>query len=211
MFRSMVNASPNIPAADTAPHHRAVLDDLIDLGHELARLVVEEAKAKILPAADAAIAFERIARGIRRAIALARRLDEPVPSVDRDVDRVAARKHIIRAVEDTIQRHADAAQADTLHRELQERLDAPDLDDEIDNRPAEDIIAEICRDFGLAAPRGGRPWKRRTPTDIAALRARAAQQIPGAERTAVLLRGPGAEPWAPPIALNTHPPPGIAL
>jgi hypothetical protein len=184
------------PAADGPSHHQDVLNDLIDLGNELARLVVDQAKANTLQAADAAIAFDRVARSVRRCIALARKLAEPPQTAD----RTAVRKRIIRAVEDTIQRHAEASEAETLHQELLERLDAPELEDEIGDRPVDEIIADIVRDLGLAALPGTHPWKRRTPEDIALLCTRAKQQVPRVERNPVLSQGPGAAVPKVPIA-----------
>ncbi len=124
---------------------------------------------------DFTTSFDRIARAIRRTITLARKLAEPLPApVDPATDRVhqhraAARRRIIRAVEDAIQRARRDSDAENLHAELVDRLDGPDLDDDIQLRPIADIIADICRDLGIAAAAGTHPWKRRTPQDIAAL------------------------------------------
>ncbi|MGI4941372.1 MAG: hypothetical protein ACRYHQ_12580 [Janthinobacterium lividum] len=136
------------------------------------------------PAPDALIrtaaSFDQIARAVRRCIALAHHLDAPKQqraTRDPAEDRTTARKRIIRAVEDVIQRPPDNDECDdaeVLLSDLRERMDTPDLEDDIANRPAEDIIKEILRDLGLAALPGSRPWKRRTPTDIAELNARAA-------------------------------------
>lgn len=133
-------------------------------------------------------AFDGIARTIRRSIALAGTLDRPrLPTRNPAHARTAARQRIIREVEDAIQRASHAAEhawpedgSDTtvsaadLQAELRERLDAPDLDDDLTTRPVAEIITEIRRDLGLAAPSGTAPWKRRTPADLAVLRARAA-------------------------------------
>ena len=192
-------------AAD--PHgHRQVLNDLIGMGADLARLLHAQAAqqaaarfARDVPAhassdaqpvppyapdalATIAAAFDRTARSVRRCIALARILDQPVPSApDPARRRTDARKQVIREVEDRIGR-ARGADADddgpdgpaALHAELRDRLDAPDLDDDLAHRPVADVIAEICRDLGLAAPSGTQPWKRRTPADLRLLRASAA-------------------------------------
>ncbi len=139
-----------------------------------------------LPAADALIrtaaSFDQIARAVRRSIALAQSLEHPKqPARNPTEHRTTARKRILRAVEDTIQRkdfddaYADCDSPDTLRAELLDRMDAPDLDDDIANRPVEDIIRDILRDLGIAALPGARPWKRRTPADIAELNARAAE------------------------------------
>ena len=144
-------------------------------------------EAQPAPASDAlislTIAFDRIARAVRRSIMLARSLAQPAPiqpGPGPARHRAAARRRIIREVEDAIQRTASSPNngrdaAETLQAELRDRLDAPDLDDDITLRPTADIISEICRDLGLAAPPGGaHPWKRRTPDDITQLCAQAA-------------------------------------
>ena len=163
-----------------------------------------------------ATAFDRIARAVRRCIALARILDAPAqPAKDPAHQRAAARRRILRAVEDAISRNLSAAgcatdntdfdntgfdntgldddslndptpsspasdtpTAEALTAELHERLDGPDLDSDITSRPIADIVAELCRDLGIAPPAGPHPWLRRTPADIAALCARAAAPSP---------------------------------
>ena len=165
--------------------HQTVLDEQIELGHELTRLVVDQAKTGAVPVATASIAFDRVTRDVRRAILTSRKLCEPLPTVD----RVAARKQIIRTVEDAIQRDAeDEDEADALQAELLDRLDSLDLEDEIAARPADAIITDIARDLGLAHIPGTHPWKRRTPEDLVALRERA-EQHPGVDRTTVLSQG----------------------
>ena len=117
---------------------------------------------------------------MRRSVWLVHQLDQPVKTTD----RVAARKQIIRTVEDAIQREAEHPDdAEMLHEELMDRLDTPDLEDEIHGRPLDDIIKDIVRDLGLAAIPGTHPWKRRTPDDVAELCARAKQHVPNVEQT----------------------------
>jgi hypothetical protein len=165
--------APHPTLTEALSHNQDVLNDLVDLGHELAKLIVEQVKTRIMPGATAALAFERITRCVRRCAWLVRELAK------KTTDRVAARKQIIRTVEDSIQRTADHPDdAESLHAELRERLDSPDLEDEIDNRPVIEIIADICRDLGIAHSPGSHPWARRIPADIAALCALAAEPIP---------------------------------
>jgi hypothetical protein len=195
------STEPNQPdrqQAESTGFYLQVLHELINMGTDLARAVHQQATAE--PAADAAptsaaapdptIAFDRIARTIRRTIALARHVAEPLPERAASHDaarahkRTAARKQIIRAVEDAIQREAHGAtymdddEADGLRAELMDRLDGPDLDGFDLDRPVADLIADICRDLGLAAAPGTHPWKRRTPDDVATLCARAAAPRP---------------------------------
>ena len=179
---------PGQQAAD-AHHYREVLHDLIGMGTALARRLHDQAIAPAprpapAPAAPSpapdlialATAFDRIARAVRRSIALARTLAQPIaPAQDPAAHRAAARKRILREVEDAIQRrHHEGDTAEDLNAELRDRLDGPDLDDDLATRPTPDIIAEICRDLGLAALPGTDPWKRRTPADIRMLCTRAA-------------------------------------
>ena len=182
------HTEPGTQAAD--PHgHREVLHGLIAIGADFARLLHAQATAQPAPVAGQqatlttapgtlvilAAAFDQVARVVRRCILLVQRLDKPAPDPARH--RTTARKQIIRAVEDRIQcpfQDTCGGNADTLRAELHERMDAPDLDDELRDRPTADIIQDICRDLGLDAHPGTRPFQRRTPADIAQLNARAA-------------------------------------
>ena len=170
--------------AEDAQYYRRVLHELIDIGADLARMVHQQAKAQAEagvpaaePAPDATIAFDRIARTIRRSIALARTLGEPVPAPASHPGqhRIAARKHVIRMVEDAIHRDPRRDQAEALHAELLERLDGPDIDDDIGHCTTDQIIDTICHDLGLDGAHRLQVWKRRTPEDVALLCARAAK------------------------------------
>ena len=165
------------PAAEDVQFYRTMLHELIELGVELARDVCRQAKAAPAPErpqADVAVMFERVSRAVRRTIALAQRLGEPVARDTRpEAARQMARRRVIRQVEDRIQFEPDRpGHRECLRSELYERMDAPELEEELDLRPAAEIIAEICRDLGIER---GRMWPRRTPADIAALCARAAR------------------------------------
>ena len=161
-----------------------MLHEFIDMGTEVARAVHKQVVARAdEPAAmtdvrDAAVAFDRLSRAVRRTVALARHVAEPVPArADPGQTRAAARRRIIREVEDAIQRAPDV-DADALRAELCERLDRPELDEGIDSRPVAEVIADICRDLGFGRLLGNHPWKRRRPEDIPDLSARAAR-LPG--------------------------------
>jgi len=184
-----------------------MLHELIDMGMGFARTVHQQGTAQAGPespdgdpaaaAVQTAAAFDRISRAVRRTIALARKVAEPLPArVDAGQRRAAARRRILREVEDAIQREADGAEEEALEAELRERLDGSELEDEIEGRPVGEVVAEICRDLGLGTLLGNHPWKRRTPPDIAALCARAAQPAggqPGAGQ-------PSAGPALPSVA-----------
>ena len=201
---------------EDAQYYRQVLHELIEIGTDLARTLHRQAtpapKAEpsaepaAAPTPDPTIAFDRIARTLRRTIALARKLSDPAPPRPAQLRaehtserRLAARKQIIRAVEDTIQRRSNGAEAEALHAEFYERLDDPDLDDDLDQRPVAEIIKDICRDFGIEHFPGTHPWKRRTPQDVRDLYARAAQPTIAQPRMAQ----PGT---APPRPFSAPPP-----
>ena len=197
--------NPDDPGQPAHPHRQA-LDELVTMGTDLARALHRQALIQA-EAAQAAVpprpvphapheppaaalvtlttAFDRIARAVRRCIALARKLDEPVRATpDPAHRRTAARRQVIRAVEDTIHRTAhEGDRAETLHAELRDRLDDPDLDWDLAHRPIADIIADIRRDLGLASPPGDNAWRRRTPADIRDLHARAAAPTRHGPRT----------------------------
>ena len=213
------------PQAEDDQFYREILHGLINVGAELISHLPQQAATPAQtpqqdpapqpvppPSPDVivplAIAYDRITRAIRRSIALARSFNDPThPPKHPPHHRAEARKRILRAVEDTIQRqdyddgYAECDPTDVLTAELRERMDAPDLDDDIANRPTDDIIKDILRDLGLAALPGTRPWKRRTPADIDQLSAEAA--------TPSRARQPGAalQPPAPQPERQAQPSP----
>ncbi len=212
------NPNPG-PQAEDDQFYREILHSLINVGAELAHHLPQQAAAHAqaqqqdpapqptpAPSPDAivplAIAYDRITRAVRRSIALARSFNDPAhPAKHSPHHRTDARKRILRAVEDTIQRqdyddgYAECDPTEILTAELRERMDAPDLDEDIANRSTDDIIKDILRDLGLAALPGTRPWKRRTPADIEQLSARAAAASrPAASNPREPSPGP-QDPW----------------
>ena len=175
---------PTPTQQDDDAYYRAVLHDLIDRGQDLARRLHERATAQLEATPepgtpepqDPTIAFDRVARAIRRTIALARHIAAG-PARPTQHDRTTARAKIIRAVEDHIdrKRRRDPDQdTESLRNELAERLEDPDLDRDLAARPVEEIIEEIARDLGIAQQARSWIWKRRTPADIATLKTQAA-------------------------------------
>ena len=198
-------ANKAAPATEDADKYRLALDELMDMAMDVARLVHGEAKtlADAPPTEDTgdataraklvaviAAAFDRAARTVRRTANLARHIDDPIkPSGEPGPDHTAARRDIIRAVEDTIQEKASGERAEALRAELFERMDCLDIDEEIDRQTRLlDVINMIRKDLGLPKLAGIHDYKRRTPEDVAELCARAAR-LPLPPRTAH-----GAEP-----------------
>ena len=193
--------TPIDPADLDADYYRLVLRQLTDIGMTFAHALGYEASAQAVATAcgetdsrdrtlaELAVAYDRVARAVRRTVALAHRINAQAPAAR--TARTTARKRIIRAVEDAIDRQREATppgaddpcddpgyddtRHEDLHAEFAERLDDPALDDDILTRPVPEIIADICRDLGLAAPADPPGGNRRTPDDIRALCARAAQ------------------------------------
>ena len=171
-------------ADETGTACRRVLTDLMEIGMVLARRVQDEAD---VPASEAVATFERVSRSVRRTVRMLRWLDEPV-AVRRTgvtngpvLNRVEARKRVLRAVEDRIDAAADPDDAAALHGELLDRLDTAEFENEIGGRPVVEIIGEICRDLGLERSPELYPTVRRGLDDLAALQARA-EAAPGAIR-----------------------------
>jgi hypothetical protein len=118
---------------------------------------------------------------------LYQKLNEPLKAPS--TDRAAARRRIIRDVEDAIQSKAPTGEQEKLNAELVERLERPEFDDQLANRSIAEIVTEICRDLGISGRNAPHAGKRRTPLDIAILNARAAQcygHAPSAELATLL-------------------------
>ncbi len=200
----MDSPPPADQATEDARHCRLVLMDLMDMAHGVARVMhrhvtapaeaapqaapASAPPAPVIPPLAAAASFDRACRNIRQTVMLVEQVGRPKPPASRPgAHRIAARKRIIREVEDVIQRTAHGPRAERLYAELAERLDAPDLEEELDTRQVAEIVTDLCRDLGLAHTEGNHPWKRRRPADIAALRAVAARP-PGAGFAATPMR-----------------------
>jgi hypothetical protein len=162
---------PTSPAADTA-YYRGVLHRIIDCGVTLLQVLEEQATHPVCPEpmVDAAAGFERIARTIRRTIALARTLDQPVVVRAASPHR-AARTRIRREVEDAIGQDLDGAEAAESREDLRERMDRPEFENELADRPIEEIIAELCRDLAVGAAGGVQRRRPEAPGDKGAGRA----------------------------------------
>jgi hypothetical protein len=172
--------------AQDAQYYRGILHGLINMGYAMAEDVHQQAKAQVaaatadspvtlVPSPNTQLAFNQMARTIRRCILLAQKVCEPARARavdDSEQRRVAARRQIIRRVEDAIHRDAPAGEAESLRAEFAERLDAPEFEADLD-RPIEEVVQEIRADMGLLGANGAKRWPRRTPQDLAAMAARA--------------------------------------
>ena len=158
------------------------------------------------PESDPDARFHRAALGVRLTILLSRKIQEPIPNQDQVNAaaaaklRAAARRQILRTVQDAIATDAPRSKtnpqpnprAESLRAELVERLDAPDVEDDIGTRSVFDIVGTILRDLGLSPSPNG-TYHRRTPQDVETLCAQAAKP-PTAPQTP---RHPPEQPPAP--------------
>ena len=126
---------------------------------QLAGQSVDAADAALKPAAErvaaAGLTFERVSRAVRRTAALMQRIESGWPRRGGSDDRRAmARRQVARSVGEAITRRADGEAAERLFDDLSERLDALELDGSLEDRPAEVIVAAICRELGVDVPEG---------------------------------------------------------
>jgi hypothetical protein len=193
---------------------RSILRNMLAIGNEIAEILSEEIRFHRdhrepnpgpgpSPVQKAATAYADVARAIRRTIMLHEKLGQPPKA---HPSRVAARRKIIRDVEDAIESNAPDDEQETLHAEFLERLDRPDLEEEIAERPVADIVTDITRDLGVAGLHGRHPWKRRIPHDIAILNARA-EQTSGTGPSEKLLALLASAPPRPPRPIADPDPP----
>ena len=144
----------------TAEAQDRVLHELAELGLEFAReLKAQVGLVKSVAEADAlALAFHRVTRSVRLAIALQAKLARERHEVAR-LDRTAAarrteaRKDQIRAILDReiFTDQAEQEAADKLAERLDERLDEDALFEAFLDGPVEAAIARIRQDLGLPA------------------------------------------------------------
>ena len=175
-----------IQRAEDVQYYRRLLHGLLDVCATVTQRLAARAETPPDTQSDTqsntgpeiTLQIERLARTMRRTIAFARKVTEPPkprPIDPRPRRRFKARGRILRDVEDVIQRRAETdREARSLRNELRERVDAPDLLEDLDDCSIKDIVTDLMRDLGIAHIPGTHPWARRTPRDIADLNARAA-------------------------------------
>ena len=164
---------------EDAQYYRQVLHKFIAMGTDLAEAVHRQALAEPAaaphsspqsqpedqpaapsPSPSQATTFDRLARTVRRTIALARKLSEP--------DREAPGPKL-RLNECPNARRPDCAETNALHAEPCERPEGPDCDadedlgDDLDEQSFDDLIASLRHDTGLAHLSDAELRQHRTP------------------------------------------------
>ncbi len=170
---------------EDAQYYRQVLHKLIAMGTDLAEAVHRQALAEPAaapqsqpedqpaspsPSSSQAITFDRLARTVRRTIALARKLSEPA----REAPGPKLRPTECPLEECPKDRRTNCAETAAPNAELWaepcERPEGPDcdadedLDDDLDEQSLADLIASLRHDSGLATLSDAELRQLRTPT-----------------------------------------------
>jgi hypothetical protein len=151
--RELAEAAAQARVADGVPAMASSLAEAIE-ADRAAAAAAEQRQTVVARAEAVSDAFARVARSLRLTVLLtvllAERLDRGWARGRAADDRQAmARRQIARGVAEAIAREAEGERVARLTGALAERLEALDTEAGIGDRPAEEIIAEICRDLGL--------------------------------------------------------------
>jgi hypothetical protein len=155
----------------------AMLQELAEIGMQMARAVRDEALAPAEPAdedaprpasrfgnGDLGLVYSRIARAVRQTLALQMRVAEDIEKVrvQGEQRRVAAirqameerqteiRDYVAEAIEaEAVELKKPEREIERLLDDLDERLEAGDYDDALDDAPIGELVARICADLGV--------------------------------------------------------------
>ena len=221
--------APICAAQARTERQQAMLQELAEIGMQMARAVRDEALARAEAAdedkprppsrfgsGDLGLVYSRIARAVRQTLALETRLAEEIEQAraQREQRRVAAirwgmeaRQHEIRdyvaeAIEaEAVEKKSSEHEVERLLDDLDARIEAGDYDDVLDDAPIGELVERICADLGVIPD-----WSLWDDHKWAAdhLMAQALEDV-GAERW-VLCPPQGATP--PPEAHGPPPDPG---
>lgn len=171
------SAEQNAIAAETADaraiRHQLMLQKLAEIGMDIAESLRAQARAALEPDAGAAdphrdlgLSFSRVSRAVRLTLALEARLggarqaaeadrqdrafDVPQPLFQR-FDHVVRKALVQETVQEVIKREGDGLRREVLRERLEERLFDFDEDFDLTDRPAGQVIAQICLELGLIA------------------------------------------------------------
>ena len=162
-----ITPAPDGPREDRArldgehrDRQRARLGRLADLGLQIAEGLAAQARGTgpQVVEGDLALAFDRVARAVRMAVALEARLSaearppaEDAPGADPTGPAQARKDRVARIVKRVAedQEGLDGFQVDWAARQARERLEHDDIYGQVMTRPVSDLVADICRDLGL--------------------------------------------------------------
>jgi hypothetical protein len=176
---AIIEPAPDDPegrAAARMTRQLAMLQELAEIGMQIARAVRDEAlvRAELDEAApkppsrfgssDLGLVYSRIARAVRQTLALQIRVAEDIEKVrvQGEQRRVAAirwsmeerqteiRGYVAEAIEaEAVELKKPEREIERLLDDLDERLEAGDYDDVLDDAPIGELVARICADLGV--------------------------------------------------------------
>jgi hypothetical protein len=155
-------AEPHAPGAARAERRLQRLDELADMGVDIARELHRQVLEKAGPAPELALAFDRVCRAVRLTQMLQEKLEREHEERARQVAAEAAAEHAarierkvttvrrtVRSVLD-VETEADATLDDLgLHGLMLDGADREAEDAAFLDRPLGEIVARICFDLGL--------------------------------------------------------------
>ena len=186
-------------AAEWNMRRRRRLDELAEIGTDLARMLRQQANAAQWLGTEGPVMFERLARAVRQTTALEAKFEtdhqkrERQSAADIQQTRKRQKRQVRRRVEAAIKSDADPSNAERLRLDLHERLDDPDIEAEFGNRSIGEIVAAICQDLGLTPDSSAWPDELLEMDDAPRDRENGATLTPALSRTA----GEGVQP--PPV------------
>jgi hypothetical protein len=144
---ALADAAAQIRVAEGVSPYATSLAEAIEADRAIA--AAAEARHTVVARAETiAAAFARVSRAIRLTILLAERLERGLARGGVSDDRrTMGRRQMAREAEDAIEPEP-GERAERLTEAL-DRLESLDVEDELADRPPEEVIAEICRLLGL--------------------------------------------------------------
>jgi hypothetical protein len=144
------NAIMDQQAEDDA-FYAATLREMVALGLDIGRIIHQQVVAHALDSPHSPIPesashdYDRVFRAVRRGILLAKRLNQPFP----ERPHTEARHQPRREPDQTNESEAASPEkSDRIDR--RDRIDEPEHEDDLGNRPTPEIFNEIREDLGLA-------------------------------------------------------------
>jgi hypothetical protein len=159
-------------AAEDSLFHREVLNELIGLGSDLARMIHGQAKDQAAAryadegVPDVTVAFERVCQTVRRTILLCRKVGEGLPV--RAEARDPVRPEVAQKVAERPAEPARAGDAAGLRCELGDRVERPECEDALPARPVGELIGELRRELDACREALSGVGVQRSPDDLAA-------------------------------------------
>lgn len=157
----MSDSAMSLPLAEALDRTRRqliALDELTGHGLAVSRALAEQAsgeRAQSATTCDHALAYARVSRAVRLAIALQQQLikDLAAAAADAQTPEDLRKARLERIVERQVrERHpSDDEALDRLMTETADRLDDEDLYGDLMDRPFSELVARICSDIGLEA------------------------------------------------------------